>query len=80
MKGEGNSRLGLVSALLERDNSDKRLPVIAEAAVDLGGQDQTKPTHFLGPFFPSPSRPRPFQSIFSLPSPPSFSPYFLSAL
>ena len=66
MKGEGNSRLGLVSVQFKAGQSDKREPVIAKAAVDFDGQDQTKPTLFLGPFFPSPSRPRPLQSIFSL--------------
>jgi hypothetical protein len=77
MKGEGNSRLGLVSGQCRgRRASDKRESVIAKAAVDCDGQSQTKPTPFLGPFFPSSSRPRPFKSIFSLPSSPSFSPYF----
>ena len=64
MKGEGNSRLGLVSGQCKSGRSDKREPVIAKAAVDWDGQSQTKPTPFLGPFFPSSSRPRPFKSIF----------------
>lgn len=65
MKGEGNSRLGLVSCSVKGTwASDKREPVIAKAAVDCDGQSQTKPTPFLGPFFPSSSRPRPFKSIF----------------
>ncbi len=68
MKGERNSRLGLVSVVLEGTRSDKRVQVsvIAKAAVDRDGQSQTKPTSFRGPFFPSSSRPRPFKSIFSL--------------
>lgn len=67
----------MVAASLEGSwPSDKRESVIAKAAVDCDGESQTKPTPFLGPFFPSSSRPRPFKSIFSLPSSPSFSPYF----
>jgi hypothetical protein len=57
-------------------------PSLAKAAVGQEWQSQTKPTTEPGPFFPSPTPPRQFKSIFfSLFIPPflsSLSPYFLS--
>lgn len=78
MKGERG--IGLVSGHEPLDDGKRsecpagRSP--AKAAVGQERQRQTKATTEPGPFFPSPTRPRQFKSIFS----PLFIPPFLSTL